>query len=382
MPRSPASRRGTLLRAAAALAGAIGLGAGVLGLTLGPADAASASLGSVPAEVSTYVSGGGMVARLNDVYGPNASGTEGIKFDGTTKPGPISRVYDWTDARLANRKTDHPVQLTNNWVVPITIAGKSVGLATIWINPQTVEPELADFVPSAALGTALTTVPTTAALVRDPATGAWLALVDGQVTPLVAGGSGLTTPAPVDSFKLSPAAASPLTSPAEPNTGLALAIGIVGLIVVIIVVALLLPRGRRTKKKAAQDAATAPVAPVASAEVVERQPTPAATKPVADKPVATKPAAAKPAANPVATRPAAAKPAATKPAGARPSGRTPTTSSAAKPASSKPAATGPAASKPPVSKPPAPKQPPRPRTPKPKPPSSDPGSGPTPDADS
>jgi len=172
MSSSPAPRRGARLRGLGALAAVIALAAGTVGLTLAPAGVASASLGSVPAEVTAYVTGGAMVARLNDVYGPNASGTAGIKFDDTTKAGPISRVYEWTADRLANRPTDHPVQLTNNWVVPITIGGASVGLATIWINPQTVGAELAEFAPSAAIGTALTTVPATAALVRDPATGA------------------------------------------------------------------------------------------------------------------------------------------------------------------------------------------------------------------
>ena len=343
MTRSPAPRRGVLLRTGAAIVAVVGLAAGALGLALVPAAGASASLGSVPAEVTAYVAGGGMVARLNDVYGPNASGTAGIKFDDTTKAGPISRVYEWTTDRLANRPTTHPVQLTNNWVVPITIGGKSVGLATIWINPQTVNAELAAFTPSSALGTALTSVPATAALVRDTATGAWLALADSKVTPLVAGKSGLSGPVPVSSLTLSPAAAAPVVT-TEPNTGLALAIGIVALIVLIIAVALLLPRGRRAAKKAhgktPPDAAPEPVVP---AEAVEPEPA-AVPKP---------------------------KPAARKPAGPRPSGRTPTTSGASKPAPSKPPVTRQAASKPPASKPPAPKQPPRPRTPKPPAPDSD-----------
>ncbi len=344
MTGSSAPRRGALLRAGAVLAAVAGPAAVALGLALVPAGAASASLGSVPAEVSAYVTSGAMVTRLNDVYGPNASGTAGIKFDDTTKAGPISRVYEWTADRLANRATTHPVQLTNNWVVPITIAGKSVGLATIWINPQTVDPELAEFSPSPALGTALTTVPATAALVRDTATGAWLALADSKVTPLVAGRSGLTTPAPVDSLKLAPTAAAP-TATTEPNTGLALAIGIVGLIVIIVAVALLLPRRRGAKKPQAETAPDAAPEPVASVEAVEPEP---AAKP-ADAP--------SPSPNP--------KPAARKPSGPRPSGRTPTTSGAAKPASSKPPVTRQATSKPPASKPPAPRQPPRPRAPKP-----------------
>ena len=88
----PAPRRGVRQRAWGALAAMIGLAAVALGLVLVPAGAASASLGSVPAEVTAYVTSGAMVARLNDVYGPNASGTAGMKFDETTKAGPISRV--------------------------------------------------------------------------------------------------------------------------------------------------------------------------------------------------------------------------------------------------------------------------------------------------
>jgi len=343
MTRSFAPRRGVLLRAAGALVAVIGLALGMLGLAAAPAGAASQSLGSVPAVVSAYVSSGAMVARLNDVYGPNASGTAGIRFDDTTKAGPISRVYEWTAERLANHATDHPVQLTNNWVVPITIGGTSVGLATIWINPQTVDAELAEFTPSAELGTALTTVPAAAALVRDPVTGAWLALEKGTVTALVAGKSGITKPVPVGSLKLSPAAAPPVAS-TEPNTGLALAIGIVSLVVIVILVVLLMPRRRRAEN--------APVAEAAIAADAAREPGSAAS------------AAAVPAAAPAAAMPAD-KPASPKPAGPRPGGRTPTTASAAKPATSKPPVSRPATSKPPASKPPAPKQPPRPRTPKP-----------------
>lgn len=345
-----------------ALAAVIGLTAAAFGLALGAAGAASASLGSVPAEVTAYVTTGPMVARLNDVYGPNASGTAGIKFDDTTKPGPISRVYEWTADRLANRPTDHPVQLTNNWVVPITIGGKSVGLATIWINPQTVDAELADFTPSAQLGTALTSVPATAALVRDTTTGAWLALADGTVTPLVAGTSGLTGPVPVDSLKLSPPhPASPAT---EPNTGLALAIGLVGLVVIVILVALLLPRARRTRTAA--DAvvpdASAP-AEVAPTEVAPTKAAPAeAAPPQPAEAPATTPAEQS---TKSPTAKAEPKPSTRKPTGPRPAGRTPTTSSAAKPATSKPAGSRPAASGPAASKPPAPKQPPRPRRPEP-----------------
>ncbi|HXR43170.1 MAG TPA: hypothetical protein VN759_00100, partial [Pseudolysinimonas sp.] len=127
----PALRTRALLMAAGAAA--------VLGATVLGAAPASASLGSVPAEVGAYVSSGALVARLGDLYGPGKHGA-GIDFDATTKPGPISRVYEWTQDRYAHPSSDHPIQLTNNWVVPITVADKPVGLATIWINPQSVLP--------------------------------------------------------------------------------------------------------------------------------------------------------------------------------------------------------------------------------------------------
>jgi len=358
MTRISASRRAGRLRALGALATSIGLAAGVIGAALGGAGAASASLGSVPPEVTAYVTSGALVARLNDVYGPNASGTAGIRFDDTTKAGPISRVYEWTADRLANRATDHPVQLTNNWVVPITIGGASVGLARIWINPQTVDAELADFTPSAALGTALTTVPATAALVHDTATGAWLALDTGTITPLIAGKSGITGPVPVGSLKLAPAGPAP-TATTEPNTGLALAIGVVGLIVLIILVALLLPRGRRARARAA--AAPTAAEPTTATEPTVAPEQPAPSPQAIPTPTAPRAAAAKATTAKVAT-PKAATP---KPAGPRPAGRTPTTAAAAKPASSKPPASRPATSGPAASKPPAAKQPPRPRRPKP-----------------
>jgi len=352
MTRTPAPHRAGRLRALGALASAIGLAAGVIGVALGGAGAASASLGSVPPEVTAYVTSGAMVARLNDVYGPNASGTAGITFDDTTKAGPISRVYEWTADRLANRATDHPVQLTNNWVVPITIGGTSVGLARIWINPQTVDAELADFTPSAALGTALTTVPATAALVHDTATGAWLALDTGTITPLIAGKSGITGPVPVGSLKLAPPGPAPAAT-TEPNTGLALAIGVVGLIVLVILVALLLPRGRRARARAAagptagEPTAGEPAAAestLAEDATTTEPATPAPSPKATATATASRPAAAK------ASAPTAATP---KPAGPRPAGRTPTTAAAAKPASSKPPASRPATSGPAASKPPA-----------------------------
>ena len=331
-----------------------GLVAAVGALAIAPAASASASLGSVPAQVAAYVADGGMVARLSDVYGKNAAGA-GVDFDATTKAGPITRVYEWTAARLSSPKTDHPVQLTNTWVVPITIDDKPVGLATLWINPQTVAPELADFVATPALATAMAAVPATSALVRDATTHAWLALDGETVTPLVAGSSGLSKPTPVDALKLSDATA-PAVAPAGSNAGLGLAIGAVGVIVIVIVIALLAPRRRRPKAAvAARPDATAPLEPGSvgaepEPEVVVVTPEP---ETVVEKPET---AVEKPAPAPRAARPAAARTGTpvTKQVGSKPGSRAPSSA----------AASGrPRVQKPPVQKPPVPKPSPRTRKP-------------------
>lgn len=391
------------------------LGGAIAALALGPAGAASASLGSVPAEVSAYVSDGGLVSRLLDIYGKNKDGTAGLPFGDTTTSGPITRVYQWTADRLANKATDHPVQLTNNWVVPISIGSKPVGLATIWINPQTVVPELADFDPSVSTAVALGAVPADAALVRDSATHAWLALAAGTVTPLVAGSSGLSAPVPVASLKLSATSSAAVTS-GDPNTGLGLAIGLVALVVVIVAVALLWPRRRATKAVDAAAPKTAPTVaqvlesaaigaalvepPNASLDVVEetttreagpapvpaRTPRASASKPSSPvtKPPSSKPAGSKPAgrtatsaatsAKPRVQKPPAQKPATPKPATPKQASPKPAT---AKPATAKPTAK-PAGPKPPAAGPAKPPAAPKPRTSRPRTPEppNDPASDP------
>jgi len=217
---------------------ALAAAAAVLIAALLPAQSAMASVGSVPPEVTAYVADGSLVARLGDVYGLDASGANGIDFDETTKPGPISRVWAWTDERLAGEPTEHPVQLTNNWVVPIVVAEQPIGLATIWINPETDAPELAWFEPEPEWATALAAVPDAAQLVRDDGSAAWFALQDGVLTPLVTGTSGVETPAPVAEVAVVPPATEQPLAPTEPNTGLGLAIGVLVLLIVVIGVAL------------------------------------------------------------------------------------------------------------------------------------------------
>lgn len=283
-------------------------------LALAPAGVAHAaeivaSEGSVPSEVQTYVGDGSLVAQLNDVYGVNATGS-GIDFDDTTKPGVVERVHVWSDEFRAGEETDHLVDILNEWIVPISIAEEPVGLATVWINPATVAPELASFVADADLATALSTVPDGSSLVRDDESRAWFALAaDGMLTPLLPGTTGLSTPVPVEDVAILPADPGTPAATGDLNPGVGFAIAVLVLLFAIIVVALVLPGMRARRKKPAEEAMPVAEPEVSTPAVIEAAPVraqleamkPAApTKPVAPK----KPAAAKKTAT---TKPAAAK---------------------------------------------------------------------------
>jgi hypothetical protein len=305
-------------------------------VAVAPAAAAQASAGSVPVVVSDYVGGGGLVGRLEQLYGPGKAKGSGIDFDAaTTKTGAISRVYEWTDDRYAHADSAHPIQLTNYWTVPITIADKPVGVAAVWINPQSDAPELADFTASAALATALASVPADAALVHDGASAAWYGVAGTTATPLVAGRSGITKPTPVADLAIVRPTAAATPSDAGSGSGIDLAIAVLVLLVVVIIVTLLLPgwlRRRRGAAEAGPEVAPEPEPEVAPEPEPEPEPEP---QPVAPKP---------------APKPRSATATATKP-------RTPVSQ---KPATSKPTGTRPAASRPAASKP-APSKPPTPR---------------------
>lgn len=262
-------------------------------LVLAPAALAHAE-GSVPAEVAAYAADGSLVAQLNDVYGVNDEG-DGIDFDETTKPGVIERVHVWSAELREGEETDHPLDLLNEWVVPITIADAPVGLATIWINPATVRPELASFEADADLATALSAVPDGSSLVRDAESAAWLALAaDGTLTPLVPGSTGLSTPVPIDDVALLPAAGGPAAPGGDPGTGVGFAIAVLLFLLAVIVVALVLP-GLRKRKGADAEAVAEPSAELEAAPVAEPEPeaAPEPEAPPADEPPVKKPAARK-----------------------------------------------------------------------------------------
>jgi hypothetical protein len=224
----------------------------ILGVSAG-ASAAPAE-GSVPSEVAAYVADGSLVTQLNDVYGVDAGG-DGIEFDETTTTGVIERVHHFSDALREGEDTDHPLDLVNEWIVPISIAEKPVGLATIWINPASVRPELAAFEADADLATALSAVPDGASLVHDRISAAWLALAaDGTLTPLVPGTTGLSTPVPIDDIALLPSENGADPTEGDPATGVGFAIAVILLLLAIIIVALVVPSLRNRNRVDADDA--------------------------------------------------------------------------------------------------------------------------------
>jgi hypothetical protein len=209
-----------------------------------PSAAASASEGSVPPDVRAYVTGGGLVERLDDIYGENAAG-EGIAFDETTTPGEIFRVFHFTDERLAGDNSGKPTRMVNEWAVPVSLGEDPVGVAIIWINTDTEQPELAEFDPDADAAVAVAAVPADAQLVRNAENAAWFALAGDTLTPLVAGQSGVTEPTPIDEVVLpSPAPDAPDAGD-DSSAGIGVAIAAAVVLLGVVVAALLLPGRRR-----------------------------------------------------------------------------------------------------------------------------------------
>ena len=205
------------------------------------AQPALASQGSVPAEVRSYVATD-LVAQLTDLYGPGVGGT-GIDFDATTTGTAIWRVFGWSDEQLAGKHPADPLVLENRWAVPVSMADAPLGLAVVWINPDTDAPELASFAADATQATALAAVPDAASLVRDEPSEGWFALENGVLTPLVAGSSGLESPLPLADIG-APGAAAPAddrTDADQAAASLPLTIGIVVVLLAIVVGALIIP---------------------------------------------------------------------------------------------------------------------------------------------
>ncbi len=217
--------------------------------------AAQASVGSVPPEVAAYATDPkGLLARLDELFGLDATGG-GIAFDETAKAGQLNRAFAFTDAYLNGETTETPIQLVNEWTAPITIADEPVGLALIWINQTTIDPELADFTADPTLATALAEVPADVTLVHDADRSAWFTLVETELTPLVPGSSGVTAPISLEDYQqrlLDASAQAPTQEPASSVTTLSIVVIVASLLVIAAV--LLVPVVRQRRR-----AATAPV---------------------------------------------------------------------------------------------------------------------------
>ncbi len=272
--RSALTRRSPLIIAALAA---------VLALSGAPA-ALALDEPTVPEPVATYFATG-LVPRLADLYGPGKKTDSGIVFDSSAKVGDIHRIFAWSAAYLAGKKTDAPIELTNNWLAPVSVKDQVAGLATVWINPSSDDPELANFDLGPGLETALSAAPKGTVLVRDDRYSAWFATDGTKLYPLVSGSSGIATQTTIAAYqkrfpKVAPSAA---VSTATTNQGLLIAGIVLGVVVLGLAAFVLLPdRGqRRAEPAAAALVANEPAVvdePVAD-EIDEHTPEPLAPKP-------------------------------------------------------------------------------------------------------
>lgn len=193
---------------------ALSIGAAVLltGALAGAAHVTDRSSGSVPDVVAHYVASE-LLADLDDLVGVGADG-KGIDFGDASTVGSLHRAWVFTPAFLGGERTDIPVALVNLWAAPVSVDDAPVGVATIWIDPRTASPALADFERDADAATALEGVPEGARLVRDAERAAWFALEETRLTPLVAGASGLAAPTVLTVYQgmLQRAPAAPVAS--------------------------------------------------------------------------------------------------------------------------------------------------------------------------
>ena len=233
------SRLGLGARLAATLAVALSIGLGA-----GPV---AASEGSIPEEVASFASDpNALLTSLDDLAGVNANG-QGLDFGSGAAVGGLHRIFGFTAGWLAGEAADPAVELRNEWAAPITIEGKPVGVAVIWINPGTVKPELADFIADIAMATAIPDIGSDAYLVRDEPRGAWFSLAGTDLTVIQQGASGVSGTAALASYQSSVLD----EKPAQPSTGttLAVPVAIIGAAALLVIVGVLVPTLRARRKQ-------------------------------------------------------------------------------------------------------------------------------------
>jgi hypothetical protein len=209
---------------------------------------AGASEGSVPSVVAAYATDpAGLLSRLDDLFGVGAGG-KGLDFGDTAEVGELDRVFVWRADFLAGGTGQNPVKRVNEWTATITIAGKPVGVATMWINPAGDVPDLADFTEGASIGAAFADIPAAASLVHDTAHSAWFTLEGDALSPIVEGESGVGAATTLTAYqRLIADAGTPVQPVDAANSGAANSIIVVA-IAVVVVVGLVLFLGRRSRR--------------------------------------------------------------------------------------------------------------------------------------
>lgn len=214
---------------------------------LAPASAATAAP-VVPGEVAEYIATE-LVDDLNDFYGPGTEGN-GRLFTNTTTTSTGVRVFEFTADFVAGVVADPPVRRVNQWVSVISIDKSPVGFAIVFIDPVTTSPQLESFTESADFGEVVLTLPETAVLVRDTDRAAWFSLDEEELTPIVAGTSGVEEPIGTDDYRQVvadqlAALADAEPAPADDYTGLILAGLILVLIILLLAIEAFLPHWHR-----------------------------------------------------------------------------------------------------------------------------------------
>jgi hypothetical protein len=270
------------------------------------------SEGSIPGEVATYASDpAGLIARLADLTGVDAQGN-GLTFDETAKAGQLNRVFTFTADFVAGESTKTPIERTNEWTTPITIGDKLVGLATIWINPATIKPELAEFTQNLVIAKPLADIPADAYLIHDLHRHAWLTLQGEDLTAIVVGNSGLKSATTIAKYQTRVIKdAEQTASQPGSDSGPLILVGLAGAAALALILLRLIP-GAPFRKREVRDAPASATAPEAvPATTVSPKPKGAAL--AKDTPRKGRPASA---AAPVVATPSDGRPAAKKPASA------------------------------------------------------------------